>query len=372
MKLAFVYDRINKWGGAERVLMALHEIWPDAPIYTSVYDNNKALWARVFDIRTTFLQQFPFIKSHHEFIPWLTPFAFELLRLDGYDVVLSITSAEAKNIITKPGTLHICYCLTPTRYLWSNYDDYVASPGFGSLNRVSRFVFKNMAPILQKWDIVASSRPDFYIAISQFIKQRIEKYYHRKADAVIYPPVDTEKFKVNKIREKKDHDFFLVVSRLVGYKRIDIIINAFNILKLPLVIIGSGSHKAELQKQAKSNIKFISDNLTDEELVRYYQNCRAFVFAGKEDFGIVAGEAQACGRPVIAYRRCGIAEIVKHEETGLLFERQDVSALVDAVRRLKNMHFEKDICRNNVLRFRKEQFQKNMRNFIKEKYSINL
>jgi len=169
MKVALVYDRVNKWGGAERVLLALHEIWPDAPLYTAVYDPKRAPWAKVFDVRPSFLQHFPFAKSHHELYPWLTQMAFESFSFDEYDVVISVTSAEAKAIITKPRTLHVCYCLTPTRYLWSGYETYQETTR-GLVKQLHRW----MVPHLRKWDMVASSRPDYYIAISKRVKERIE------------------------------------------------------------------------------------------------------------------------------------------------------------------------------------------------------
>ncbi len=370
MKVALVYDRVNKWGGAERVLLALHKIWPDAPLYTAVYDPKGAPWASVFDVRPSFLQRIPFAKNHHELFPWLTPFAFESFSFDDFDTVISVTSAEAKGIITKPETLHMCYCLTPTRYLWSGYDDYIAHPGMGLVGAIASYILKRFAPRLRWWDMIAASRPDIYIAISQLVKNRIERYYHRHVDAVIYPPVDFQKFKIQNSRFKQE-DYFLTVSRLVGYKRVDIIIDAFNTLGLPLKIIGDGKAKGELKKRAKGNIEFIDRYLTDEELTGYYQRCRALVFAGQEDFGLVAVEAQALGKPVICYKESGMAEAVKDTVTGVLFENQSVERLIGAIEQFQGMRYNEETIRNNVTRFDVRQFTKTFHAFVQRKFAAH-
>lgn len=193
MKVAFVYDRVNKWGGAERVLLALHEIWPEAPLYTTVYDEKKAPWAKVFPkVITSFLQKFPFAKSHHELYPWLTPLAFETFDFTDYDVVISLTSAEAKDIITKPQTLHICYCLTPTRYLWSHYGEYLNNPGFGFLtDSIYKILIPRLSSGLKATDRICAQRPDEYIAVSKTVQKRIKEYYYRDSE-VLYPGIDTD------------------------------------------------------------------------------------------------------------------------------------------------------------------------------------
>ncbi len=362
MKIALVYDRVNKFGGAERVLLALHRIWPEAPLYTAVYDPKGAPWAKDFDVRPSFLQHIPFARGHHEFFPWLTPLAFESFSFDEFDVVISITSAEAKGIITKPETLHICYCLTPTRYLWSGYEEYRAHPGMGQWNNLaSRFMYK-IVPTLRSWDRIAAARPDSYLAISQQVKDRIKRYYDRHVDQVIYPPADLDAFGVAKNNHTKD--YFLTVSRFVGYKRVDIIIDAFNQLGLPLKIIGQGKAKSELQKRAKGNIEFIDGHLTDEELNRYYQKCRAFVFAGQEDFGLVAAEAQAAGKPVICYKDSGMAEIVVDRKTGVLFPKQSPESLISAIERFFVVDIDAHVCRKNAERFDKQTFQKAIKAFV--------
>lgn len=342
MNVALVYDRINKWGGAERVLLALHAIWPDAPLYTAVYDPIRAGWADVFRVHPSFVQTIPFAKSSHESLAWLTPLAFESFDFDGYDVVISVTSAEAKNIVTKPGTIHICYCLTPTRYLWSGFDQYQSQPGLGALSHIASLGLRFLGPMLRRWDLVASGRPDYYVAISNRVKKRIQTYYKRDVIDVIYPPVDTKKFHMASAVSK---DYFLTVSRLVSYKRLDIMIRAFNTLKLPLIIIGDGRQKTELMRMAHPNIRFISAHLTDSELIRYYQECRAFVFAADEDFGLAAAEAQACGKAVIAYSQSGVSEIVRNGVTGVLFNRQTAAAMAAAIRTFISGRFDPSACR---------------------------
>lgn len=324
------------------MLLALHALWPDAPLYTAVYDKKKAPWADAFDVRPSFLQNLP-----HEFLAWITPLAFETFDFHEFDVVISVTSAEAKNIITKPGTRHICYCLTPTRYLWSAQQIYQSQGVMGYGLRV-------MSPLLKKWDLVAASRPDTYIAISHRVSDRIQKYYHRQVKKIIYPPVDVERF-----RPKSGGDFFLCVARLVPYKGVDIVIDAFNTLGWPLKIIGTGMMERSYKRMARKNIEF-AGNLTDEELVPYYQKARAFVFAGEEDFGIVSLEAQACGKPVICPRNSGMAETVIDGKTGLLFDGDLEVALQKFVRKA----YDSDSCRANAERFSRSRFTKEFKQAI--------
>ena len=389
MNVALVYDRIVKWGGAERVLLALHELFPDAPLYTAVYDREHTPWASVFDlprgkagIRTSFLQRFPFVRSHYEWFAWLMPFVFESFSFDEYDVVISVTSAEAKGIITKPRTRHLCYCLTPTRYLWSHYEDYFH-------HRLFRTISRPAVSSLRKWDYIAAQRPDHMIAISHAVQQRIKKYYGRDSE-VIYPPVDL-KLEVgnsnveNEVRKKKSDNrpsniqpqhqrsnlelptsYYLVVSRLVPYKKIDLAILAFNRLQLPLVIIGSGHELERLKRMAGPSVKFLSD-LTEDRLNWYYRHCRAFILPQEEDFGIAAVEAQMHGKPVIAFHAGGSLDTVKEGETGIFFHQQTENALIDALHRFDKMQFVESACRRNAERFSKERFMEGIRKIISKK-----
>lgn len=363
MKIAFIYDRVNKWGGAERVLLALHEIWPKAPLYTAVYNPQTASWAKVFEVKSSFLQYFPFAKSNHEFYPILTPLAFESFDFSGFDVVLSVTSAEAKGIITKPNTLHICYCLTPTRYLWSGYHTYLRQPGLGVLSPLARLLMWVCAPSLRMWDSVAAKRVDRYIAISKRVKDRIEKYYRKKAE-IIYPPVDVDTFTFDP--KKKKGDFFLIVSRFVPYKRIDYVIAVFRKLKWKLKIIGSGIDEGRLKKMAQSNIEFIGCDLTDEKLCWYYQNCSALIFPGEEDFGLTAVEVQACGSPVIAFSQSGVRESVVEGKTGEWYDEQNEASLISALQKFKKKKYSVPECRKNAMQFSKIQFQRKMKKTVED------
>lgn len=356
MKVALVYDRINKWGGAERVLLTLHELFPDAPLFTTVYDKKYASWASVFDIRTSFLQKIPFAKSNHELFPWASTIAFEQFKFDEFDVVISVTSAEAKGIITKPGTTHICYCLTPTRYLWSHYDEYFKSAGF-------RMLTKPIVDHLKQWDLVAASRPDHFIAISTSVQDRIKKYYSRSSD-IIFPPVHvTKEQKINKPINK---DSYLIVSRLVKYKKIDLAIEVFNELGLPLVIVGRGRDENRLKSMARKNISFVSD-LTDEELNCYYEKSCGFVMLQEEDFGLAAVEAQLHGIPVVAYKKGGAMDSIVDGKTGILFNNQTRESVKSAIIECSRKKFKKEDIIKNAERFNKERFKKEFLSYIIKK-----
>jgi glycosyltransferase involved in cell wall biosynthesis len=357
MKTALVYDRVNKWGGAERVLLALHEMFPDAPMYTSVYVKGMAAWADVFpQVHTSFLQKLPFAKSNHEWFAPLMPVAFEQFNFDDYDLVISVTSEAAKGIITKPHTKHVCYCLTPTRYLWSGYDDYFK--GLPLKGVAGPFV-----KYLKNWDKVAAHRPDKMIAISTEVRERIKKYYQRDSE-LVYPPVDIEKFQIKKSNIKmktknaKFEKYFLIVSRLVSYKKVDLAIQAFNDLGLPLVIIGKGKEERKLKSIAKKNIKF-EGFVDDDVLPLYYQNANALIFPQEEDFGIVPVEAQAAGIPVIAYNKGGALDTVIDGKTGLFFEEQTANSLKQAVKKFDKMSIRKEDCVGNAKKFTKEKFKNN-------------
>ena len=294
MKVALVHDYLNQMGGAERVVLALHEIFPDAPIYTSIYDPQRVdpVFQKM-DIRTSFMQKLPLVTKHHQpYLPFY-PFAMESLDLRGYDLVLSSSSAFAKGVITRPETMHICYCHTPMRWCW-NYDEYVEREHLGKIARLALPFFITK---LRSWDQTSSMRVDHFIANSPVVAERIQKYYRRDA-VVIPPPVVAQRFTFDP--ETQVEDYFLIVSRLVPYKRIDLAIEACNKLQLPLVIIGSGRDLERLKKLAGPTVRFMG-RLSDEDVLYYYAHCRALLFPGEEDFGITPLEAQASGRPVIAY-----------------------------------------------------------------------
>lgn len=381
MKIAIVHDDFMQWGGAERLVLAMSEIWPKAPIYTAVYDP-KVLPENFPTERliSSFMQNIPEISRFYRHFFWLYPICFEDFNFDDFDVVISSTTRFAKSIITKPSTLHICYCNTPPRFLWdtSSYIDYKSFNSF--LWPVYKFLLPLFVSFLRLHDQVAATRVDYFIANSYNVARRIEKLY-KQEPAVIYPFVEIERFnspvdanlaQIN--ANSRDNlralasNFFLIVSRLGGHKRVDLAIKAFNKLGLPLVIIGDGPEKARYQKMAKSNIKFLG-RLSDEEVVGFYQGCRAFIYPQIEDFGITALEAQASGTPVIAYREGGALETVIDGRTGIFFDEQTVDSLMEAVKRFERLEFDKDQMVENAQRFSKERFKKEFEDFVKEKYS---
>lgn len=356
MRVAIVYDRVNKWGGAERVLLALHELFPKAPLYTAVYSKKRAGWASVFpEVIPSYLQKIPFMQDKHEFLGTFTPLAFETLDLSGHDLVVSVTSEAAKGVMTKPGSTHICYCLTPTRYLWSEHDTYFE-------NRLLWFFSRPAVFYLRKWDKMAAKRPDVMVAISRAVKKRIKKYYERDPK-VIFPPVDTEKFKATGKEIKEE--YYLVVSRLVKYKRVDLAIKAANALGKKLVVVGEGVQKASLKRMAEDNVHFV-DELTDGELANYYRKASGLIFPQEEDFGIVAVEAQAAGTPVIAFKAGGAKDTVVDGKTGVFFNKQTPKSIIKAIGRFEKMDFDaKDLVRN-AERFEKERFQKEFEKLVKD------
>ncbi len=365
MKVALVYDRVNKFGGAERVLLALHEIWPEAPLYTSVYEPNKAPWASVFEVRTSFLQKLPLPKDRHELYPFLMGRAFETFNFDQFDVVVSVTHEFSKAIITKPQTVHLCYCLNPVGYLWANYEDY-----FSHKSTAYRLLTMPLIRYLRWYDQIVCFRPDQYVAISKTVQERIRNYYGQES-AVIYPPIESQK--KNEILSpafgglqndiKKGRDYFLIVSRLVPNKRIDIAVEAFNALGWPLVIIGVGIEEQRLKSLAKNNIQFLG-GLTDEQLASYYRSCRAFVIPGEEDFGITAVEAQSFGKPVIAFGKGGVTETVIEGKTGLFFSEQTAGPLISSLEAFVRWQFDPKKCQQNAQKFSKERFKQEFQTYI--------
>lgn len=362
MKVALVYDRVNKWGGAERVLLALHEMFPNAPLYTSLYDSSNAEWTKkVFKVIPSFINKIPYISDKHELLSIFMPVAFEQFNFSEYDLVVSISSEAAKGVITKLPTRHISYCLTPTRYLWGGNKFYRKNPqGLLKLIPFFSLISKPFMAYMKYWDKIAAQRPDKMIAISGEVKKRIKKYYHRDS-IVLYPPVDIDKFQLK--GRKSKGDYFLVVSRLVPYKRVDLVIRAFNKLKLPLIIVGTGEEEKHLKRIAGKNINF-TGYVPDRDLVNYYAGAKAFIHPQNEDFGISAVEAQAAGVPVIAYRKGGAMETVVENVTGVFFDKQTIDSLVDAVKRFDKMNFNTQNLIKNAQRFSKKRFKREFRELI--------
>lgn len=358
MKIALVHDYLVQYGGAERVLEAFTELFPYAPIYTLIYD--KEAMHGVFEdkrIYTSFIQKLPFSRKRHRFFPPLMPLAIEQFDFTKYDIVLSDSSSYAKGIITRPETLHICYMHTPMRYAWDDCQKYTQDFGFPWM--IKRLVPFFMSPI-RLWDKASADRVDRFLSNSQFVAKRIKKYY-RKDATVIHPPVNVDNFFITPKEGRKE--YFLMVGRLIAYKRHDIAIEAFNHLKLPLKIIGRGPAFERLKKIAGPTIEFLG-RVPEQDLPKYYAECRGFVFPQEEDFGIVAIEAMASGRPLIAYRGGDIVEHMEDGKTGVFFDEQTPEAIVEAVRSFDESRYDPHYIRNKALCFDKEQFKATMKDYI--------
>ena len=343
------------------MLQVLCAMYPRAPIYTLLYDRDAT--GGVFDgrvIKTSFLQNLPFTKKHHRIFPLLMPLAIEQFDFSDYDVVLSLSASFAKGIITKPHTRHICYCLTPPRFLWDNSQKFVEEFGYPGL--IKKFL-PPFITYLRIWDSQASLRVDDFWSISNFIKDRVGKYYSRSSQ-VVYPPVNTAKFNIS----EQTGDYFLMVGRLVSYKRFDLAIKAFNQNGLPLKIVGTGPELNKLRslasgtsrsKASGKNIEFLG-LVSDEKLAKLYSNAQACIFPQEEDFGIVPLESMASGRPVIAYRRGGAVETIVENETGLFFNDQTPESLQEAIEKFYNLEFGPEVCRKQAERFDVGIFKENI------------
>lgn len=360
MKIALVHDWLPFMGGAERVLCNFNELYPEAPIYTTICNDTKIdKQLRDANIITSKLQKNKEIKNHRRLFPFMMS-AIESFNLNEYDIVLSDSSSVAKAIITPPNTMHVCYCHSPMRYGWEFSHEYAGKmSGKGSLKNKLLGYFLSLVRI---WDKASVDRVDYYIANSENVARRIWKHY-KKECVVIHPPVRCKLFNISDI----DDDYLLVVSRLQEYKRIDIAIEACNKLNIPLVIIGDGPDREKLEKLAGKNIKFMGRQ-SDETIKEYYSKCKAFLFTGEEDFGITPLEAMASGRPVIAYRKGGALETVIEDRTGVFFDNQDPDDLVKAIKRFNTMRFNKEDIRRHAETFDEEIFKKNIKNYINECY----
>jgi glycosyltransferase involved in cell wall biosynthesis len=311
------------------------------------------------DIRTSFMQKLPLVTKHHQpYLP-LYPFAMENLDLRGYDLVLSSSSAFGKGVITRPETLHICYCHTPMRWCW-NYEEYVERERLG---KVARAILPFLITKLRTWDQISAMRVDHFVANSPIVAERIRKYYRREA-IYIPPPVEASRFPFDPTIETEN--YFLILSRLVPYKRIDLAIEACNQLQLPLVIIGGGRDLERLKRMAGPTIRFLG-KLPDEEVLHYYTHCRAFIFPGEEDFGITPLEAQACGRPVIAYGAGGALATIVDGITGIFFREQTVKSLTTVLASFNEQMFNPYVIHNHALEFDIPRFRRRILQFIETK-----
>lgn len=365
-KVAIVCDWLTNTGGAEKVVLALHHAYPNAPIYTSVFDPKGCPELADADVRTTYLQKLPgFLRNRHQLFPVLRDRAFRKLNLVEYDIVISAASAEAKAVIRRPGALHICYCHTPTRYYWSHYADYKKNPGFGVLNPLIRLVIPPFVKLMRKYDLRAARGVDYFIANSTAVAERIKKYYSQDA-AVIHPPIQTEHFMHLDIKGWRKG--FIIVGRLVPYKRFDLAIEACNKLSEPLTVIyPGGSDYKRLKALAGPTITFMHAN--DEQKGQALARAEAFLFPQEEDFGVVQIEPLATGTPVIAYAKGGSLDVVKDGTTGVLFKEQTVGSLVKAIKKFKKLKFNRAKIREYSKQFSEERFIKEVQDFVDSKIS---
>lgn len=351
MRLALVHDWLNQRGGAEDVLEVLVETFPGAPVYTSIYWREGMPQAyRSWDIRTTWMDRLPGIYRHHQpYLPFY-PLAFSGLDLSGYDVVLSNKSGFCHGVWTGRA-IHICYCLTPTRFVWT-FEEYAAREG---LSAPVRRALKPLIALLRQWDWRAAQRVTRFIAISHEVQARIRRFYGRDS-VIIYPPVDTARF-----RPAPSHDdYYLIVSRLVPYRRIDLAVQAFNLLGLPLVIAGDGRDRPRLEAMAGPTITFLG-RVPDSDLPDLFARCRAYILPGVEDFGIAPVQAQAAGRPVIAFGAGGALDTVIPGRTGTFFYEPTPEALAEAVRSFDPESVDPQECIRNAARFDRRVFQEQIR-----------
>jgi glycosyltransferase involved in cell wall biosynthesis len=359
-KVAIVHDWLVG-GGAEKVVQALHELFPDASIYTSCCTDE---WRKKLDnkVVTGYLQKWPFSKLR-KYLPILRIWWFEHLDLRKFDIIISSSgNGEAKGVKKlKPGTIHICYCHTPTHFYWDKYDEYLHSPGFGVFNPLARLGLKILVGPLRKWDLKASKRPDFFIANSSHIQKMIDKYYSRDS-VVIHPPVDVERF--NPIASIKRRGF-ITIGRQTPYKRTDLIIKACTEFNLPLIIIGDGPEHNNLQKIAGKNIQFIR-HASDQEIEQNLTAASAFLFAACEDFGIVPVEAMAAGTPVIAYKAGGALDYI-NSKTGIFFEKQAADSLINALQKFDPKNYKQSDLTAQALKFSKAIFKDKIIRFLETK-----
>jgi glycosyltransferase involved in cell wall biosynthesis len=356
LKIAIVHDYLNQYGGAERCLEVFHSLFPKAPIYTLVYKKEALPQYADWDIRPCFLQSLPLIQKHYKYFFPLFPFAVRTFDFKKYDCVLTISHAWVKGI-KKRKAKHICYCLTPVRYAWDLYDEYLKHEYIPKLFKV---IMPFLGWCLRTWDKAQARKVDSFISISDTVKTRVKKFYGRDS-TVIYPPADLSYYTIdsNVTRE----DFYITVSRFKAYKRIDLIVEAFKKMNKPLVVIGSGTEYESLKRRAGALTRF-ETTLSDTQVRDYYRRARGFVFAGVEDFGLVNVEAEACGLPVIAYNEGGASEVVVDGKSGVLFNEQTVEGVIKGIQRFESLSFDPCLVRECALKFDRKEFEKQIIAFI--------
>ena len=363
-KVVIVADWLTTYGGAEKVVKAVHEIFPEAPIYASQYSKKQINWFEDCDVRTGWVNIFP--ASLRKILSIPRAIYFSRLNLSDYDIIISIVTAESKGVKTVPNQLHISYLQgPPTQYFWGMYDKYVENPGFGRLNFFVRFFFKLLVRPLRKVDYKYAKRPDFMIANSTYSKNDILKYYGRQS-TVVFPPVEIDKFKINPNKE----DFLISTSRQVNWKRLDLAVEACKITGNKLVLVGSGAEHEKLVKLAggSSLIEFVPLIKNANELASLVGRACGFVFPSLEPFGIAPIEALSTGTPIIALKAGGALDYVKEGKNGIFFDDQTVDSLAAGIKKFNKTKFDTSIVSDSVKSFSEKNFKRSFENFIKEKY----
>lgn len=364
MNVALVHDWLTGMRGGERCLEVLCELYPDAPIY-SLLHNTGAMSPLIESkkIFTSFIDTLPGKENKYRSYLPLFPAAMERFDFSPYDLVISTSHAVAKGAIVRNNALHICYCHTPMRYVWELYDEYF---GKGKAGVATRAAMSIVRPYLQRWDVSTADRVHHYVANSENVRKRIQRYYRRDA-TVIFPPVDTDLFTLS----TRDDGYYLMVTALVPYKRVDLAIHACNKLGKKLLIVGKGTETERLKSMAASTIEFLGWR-SDEELAQLYAGCSALIFPGEEDFGIVPLEAMACGKPVVAYGKGGALETVVEGKTGVFFYEQTAESLLSAIHRAESLSFDSGEIRTHSLKFARPTYKQKMKEFIEQKVQQHL
>lgn len=363
MKIALVHDYLAQDGGAEKVLEAFTQIWPDAPIFVLFHDTKRIQRFSSSDVRESFLAKMPFGRTKYQWYLPMMPVATEKHNLHGFDVVLSSTSAFAKGVLTRPETLHVSYCHTPTRYLWTDTHEYIADLKYNALIKAA---LPRLIHRMRIWDKMSVDRVDHFIANSDTVRARIAKYYRRESD-IIHPPVDTHLFSVS----TDLGDYFITGGRMVPYKRFDLVVKVFNRLGSPLKIFGDGPEFERLKQMAKPNIEFLG-RISDEEKAQLLSRAKAFIHPQVEDLGITPIESMACGRPVIAYGVGGVTETVIPGKTGVFFDEQTWESLLDAVLRFDEKEWDSHYIRAHAQRFSTRAFMSEIRQYVEHRYAAFL
>ncbi|MGD0284492.1 MAG: glycosyltransferase [Candidatus Saccharimonadales bacterium] len=356
IKVALVCDWLVGVGGAERVLLSLHQLFPQAPIYTSQYDPKAISWFHDADVRTLWLQHLP--KGLRKFLPLLRAISFSRLDLSDYDLIISSSGAEAKAVKTDSTSIHICYCHSPTQYYWRRYDEYIKSPGFKYFGWLAKIGLKLLVKPMRRWDKRAAQKPDYLITNSTFSQSEIKRCYGRES-TVIHPPVDTERFKDTGQKRAG----FVIAGRQTPYKKTDLAIAACTKLRMKLTVLGDGPDHKKLVHMAGETITFLT-KISDHSLAQHLGSAEAFIFPVKEDFGIVAVEALAAGTPVIAYKGGGALDYIADSKTGLFFPRQTTASLIQALESFNPQNFDSNYLKKFASQFSVTEFKNQLRDYL--------